>query len=48
MDISLFGFILIIIIGFFVKGLIARWVRVLDKLSAKAEEWVDSIEIKKE
>lgn len=48
MDISLFGFVLLIIVGFLVKGLIHRWVRILDKLSAKAEEWVDSIEVNKD
>lgn len=48
MDISLFGFIILIILGFLVKGLINRWLRILDKLSAKAEEWVDSLEVNKD
>lgn len=44
MELSFVGLIALIILYFVLHTVLKTWVRILEKLSAKAEKWVDELD----
>lgn len=48
MEFNFATLILLVILYFVLNRVIKTWIRVLEKLSNRAEEWVDNIDLNKE
>lgn len=44
MELSFVGLIALIILYFVLRGVLKTWIRILEKLSVKAEKWVDELD----
>ena len=44
-DLGFFGLIMVVVLMFIFYSVIKTWVRILNKLSLKAEQWVDNLDV---